>query len=120
MRQRCITRRFRKALGWHAACKVFMHESRLRQKADETMTTNDIVTTDLGGATFAYTLQSLPKYEARIGAWDPKNPEKSKYCITLNADGAFLTRYAGKEYSRKTAERFAKEWLVECAAKRAA
>jgi len=79
-------------------------------------TQNEIKTVDLGFSTFAYTIDSY-KFEARIGAWDPKNPETSKYCVTLNADGVFVGKYAGKEYSKKNAEKLAKAWLLECVAK---
>jgi hypothetical protein len=76
----------------------------------------EIKVTDLGSNTFAYAIAGL-KFEARVGAWDPKNPSTSKYCVTLNADGVFVGKHAGKEYSHKTADRLARAWLLECAAK---
>jgi hypothetical protein len=79
-------------------------------------TANEITVVDLGSSTFAYTIGAY-KFEARIGAWDAKNPETSKWCVTLNADGVFIGKYAGKEYSRKNAEKLAIAWVRESLAK---
>ena len=60
----------------------------------------------------------LPKYQAKIWPLCPGMPD-TRYEIILNADGVTLTRYSGKDYTKKNAEKNGLAWVEEMVAKHA-
>lgn len=72
--------------------------------------------TELGGGIIILSDVRLPRYEAKI--W-PQRPGKddSRYDIILNADGITLTKFCGKDYTKKNAEKNGLAWIAEMVAK---